>query len=138
MDIVEAKTTKNHAKRQKKKERAKTKPLDKVGSGEGQLGTPDISLKRCRLVNGKELVFRRPGEDTDEDDGDEDGPEPSVHEEPAHADSNKPAPVKQPHIVMEQKITIHEDDWPPHYMAPALDQLGSSLGNGLNSLILSR
>lgn len=52
------------------------------------------------------------GEDTDKDDGDEDGPEPSAREEPAHADSDKPASqlVEQPRIVTEQKIAIDEDD----------------------------
>lgn len=69
-----------------------------------------MPLKKRRLVNGKELVFRKPGEETDEDeDEDEGGPEANVRDEPVPADGNEPAP--QPAcIATEQKIIIHEDD----------------------------
>ncbi|KAG8213871.1 hypothetical protein J3R82DRAFT_10615 [Butyriboletus roseoflavus] len=115
-DLAKAKTAKNRAKRQKKKGRAKTKSSDKPGPGEGQSGTSDVPLKKRRLVNGKELVFRKPGEESDEDedeDEDEDGPETSAREEPrAPADSDEPdpQPAETPCIATEQKIIIHEDD----------------------------
>src|ERR1700761_3336472 len=64
---AEVKTAKNRAKRQKKKERAKA---GKVGTkAEGSSGTRvetkrvEIPLKKKRLVNGAEVVFRRPGEE---------------------------------------------------------------------------
>lgn len=112
-DLAEGKTAKNRAKRQKKKERAKTKSSDKAGRGEGQSGTSDAPLKKRRLINGKELVFRKPGEETDEDgDEDEDGLEGSAREELAPVDSDEPVPqpTEAPRIATEQKITIHEDD----------------------------
>ena len=70
-------------------------------------------MKKRRLVNGKELVFRKPGEETDEDgDEDEDGPEANAREEPTPADSDEPAPqpAEPSRIATEQKITIHEDN----------------------------
>ncbi|KAG6372332.1 hypothetical protein JVT61DRAFT_7772 [Boletus reticuloceps] len=114
-DLAEAKTAKNRAKRQKKKERAKTKSSDKVGPGEGQSGTSHVPLKKRRLINGKELVFRKPGEETDEDvdeDEDDSTPEASAREELAPADSDEPVPQPDEalRIATERKIIIHEDD----------------------------
>ena len=66
---ADAKTAKNRAKRQKKKERAKgVKPTEgrkAAGPSEEQ------SLKKRRVVNGKELVFRKPGEESDEESDEE-------------------------------------------------------------------
>ena len=111
--MAEAKTAKNRAKRQKKKERAKEKGkgADAGASGAGGGGSErdgaavDIPLKKRRLVNGQELVFKRPGEDESDEEGDV-GPLPSggglgadiAHEQPV-------GPVDEG-----QKITIHEDD----------------------------
>lgn len=72
-----------------------------------------MPLKKRRLVNGKELVFRKPGEETDEDgDEEEDGPEPGAREELTPADGDEPVPqlAEPSRIAAEQKITIHEDD----------------------------
>lgn len=73
-----------------------------------------MPLKKRRLVNGKELVFRRPGEESDEDGGEnenENGPDASAREEPpADGDEPAPQPAEAPRIATEQKITIHEDD----------------------------
>jgi len=106
-----AKTSKNRAKRQKKKERARGKAGEKDKEHDGdstpQRGdTPDVPLKKRRLVSGKELVFRRPGEDSDESE-DEVGPAPL--ESP---NSAEPAPAEQPAvpIIDAPRIIIHEED----------------------------
>ncbi|KAH9930379.1 DUF1168-domain-containing protein [Amylocystis lapponica] len=104
---AEVKTAKNRAKRQKKKDRAKGKEKEGT-SGPGE-GNADVPLKKRRLVNGKELVFKRPGEESDEDeDEDEDGP--------ALADSGEatnPAGVSDLSsvpVVDAPRIIIHEED----------------------------
>ncbi|KAF8581606.1 DUF1168-domain-containing protein [Ramaria rubella] len=64
---AEAKTSRNRAKRMKKKERAKGKGKEeatKVGSVPSVAG--DSPIKKRRLVNGSEMVFRLPGA-SDED-----------------------------------------------------------------------
>lgn len=102
---AEAKTAKNRAKRQKKKERAKGK------GGESEPKKRDDSsqvaeapLKKRRLVNGQELVFRRPGEDSDEDDEGDVGPTPSARQEDALPEQ----PIAP--VVDAQRIIIHEED----------------------------
>ncbi|KIJ18767.1 hypothetical protein PAXINDRAFT_110390 [Paxillus involutus ATCC 200175] len=111
-DLSEAKTAKNRAKRQKKKDRAKAKPSEKAGAGEsnGQgSGTSEAPLKKRRLVNGKELVFRKQGEESDEE-----GQEPHSLEEFHSADDNEPGlqitAEEAARIATERRITFHEDD----------------------------
>lgn len=75
-------------------------------SGEGSTEAP---LKKRRLVNGQELVFKRPGEEEDEDgsggEGDV-GPVPT-----ASKDGSSTLPDMQAVPVVEaQRIIIHEDD----------------------------
>lgn len=106
---AEAKTAKNRAKRQKKKERAKGKSgeHETIGrSDTGGAGASDVPLKKRRLVNGQELVFRRPGEESDDDEDEDVGPQPSV------AQSDEPAPEQPPAVpvVEAQRIVIHEED----------------------------
>ncbi|KAL1748773.1 hypothetical protein HDZ31DRAFT_28995 [Schizophyllum fasciatum] len=101
---VEAKTAKNRAKRQKKKERSKNKG---GGAGEEGEGKADVPLKKRRLVNGQALVFKRPGEESDNDDeaNDEVGPGPSAAEDvPADVVTEAPRVIEENHLV------IHEDD----------------------------
>ncbi|KAK0228297.1 DUF1168-domain-containing protein [Armillaria fumosa] len=101
--VTEAKTAKNRAKRQKKKERAKahgTQTTEKGGDD-----APDVPIKKRRLVNGKELVFRRPGEDSDAEDEE---PEPVPEREPQEVPQDIPSNL--PQVLDEPKITIHEDD----------------------------
>ena len=65
---------------------------------------PDAPFKKRRLVSGKEMVFRRPGEeDSDEEDEDDVGPMP---DNVAAAMTDAP-PVP---IVDAPRITIIEDD----------------------------
>ncbi|KAF9227416.1 DUF1168-domain-containing protein [Gyrodon lividus] len=113
-DLAEAKTAKNRAKRHKKKERAKAKPSDKAGDGGGQGGTSEAPLKKRRLVNGKELVFMKQGEESDEEEGEEPhGPCPGAEEfRSADGDGSGPqATVEEvARIATDQRITIHEDD----------------------------
>ena len=111
-----AKTAKNRAKRQKKKERSKGKgpagengPEDRGAEGDGRVS--DAPIKKRRLVHGKELVFRRPGEDNE---GDEEVDPSNLPEEAPGGDDddddeNLPV-VEVPKVVDEPRITIHEDD----------------------------
>ena len=68
----------------------------------------DAPVKKRRLVNGQELVFRRPGEESDDDeDGHEDvGPAPSTSR---NEDSVQGEPVAAP-VAEAQRIVIHEED----------------------------
>ncbi|KAG2750257.1 DUF1168-domain-containing protein [Suillus brevipes Sb2] len=102
-NITEAKTAKNRAKRQKKKERAKVKPSDK---GDGKDGTQEAPLKKRRLVNGKELVFRKPGEESDEEEVDDAEERDKVGQQ----DDPEAEQVPPPRIAQEQRIIFHEDD----------------------------
>ncbi|KAI0275554.1 hypothetical protein BGY98DRAFT_1081156 [Russula aff. rugulosa BPL654] len=101
---AEAKTAKNRAKRQKKKARAKgVKPAE--GGGKAAGASEEQSLKKRRVVNGKELVFRKPGEESDEESDEEDlGPQPgrtTAAQEPA---SSPGVPIAETPTIM-----IHED-----------------------------
>lgn len=109
-DQADAKTAKNRAKRQKKKERAKTKGNNEEGSAVKSSEADDknesnVPIKKRRLVSGRELVFRKPGEESDGSEGEEDdaqdkivGPEP-------------PTPVEEiSQHVETARLTIHEDD----------------------------
>ncbi|KAI0342104.1 DUF1168-domain-containing protein [Trametopsis cervina] len=102
---ADAKTAKNRAKRQKQKERAKGGKHDgKDGASGGRAdGGAEVPLKKRRLVNGQELVFkRRDGEDSDSD---EVGPMPTRTEE-----EDVPAASEAVPVVLAQRIIIHEDD----------------------------
>ncbi|KAI9455333.1 DUF1168-domain-containing protein [Lactarius psammicola] len=108
----EAKTAKNRARRQKKKERAKgSKSTDRAGGGGQATGASDEQvLKKRRVVNGKELVFRRLGEESDGENGEEDG-------DNKDETGPQPAPVEDEHeptpnvpIAGTPTIMIHEDD----------------------------
>jgi hypothetical protein len=61
------------------------------------------------LINGKELVFRQPGEESDEEHMDEavDNDEIGL---PEVADVEQESPEEAPRIAQEQQIIIHEDD----------------------------
>ena len=107
---AEAKTAKNRAKRQKKKERAKAGG-GKSNGGDGQAkdGKADVPLKKRRLVNGKEMVFRRPGEEGSDDEGggreESPGPRPELPNAVTDdADAEQAAPADT------TKVVIHEDD----------------------------
>ncbi|KAG2059185.1 DUF1168-domain-containing protein [Suillus hirtellus] len=105
-DIAETKTAKNRAKRQKKKDRAKVKPSEK---GDGKDGTQEAPLKKRRLVNGKELVFRKPGEESDEEEVDD----AEGHDRLGLANDleTEQIPTEEaPRIAQEQRIIFHEDD----------------------------
>ncbi|CDO69201.1 hypothetical protein BN946_scf185042.g103 [Trametes cinnabarina] len=111
-----AKTAKNRAKRQKKKERAKGKAADNKeqdGAGAGSEASgerADVPLKKRRLVNGKELVFRRPGEESSEEEEDDDdvAPMPQDSDKSTVAPSASDAPPVP--VVDAPRITIIEED----------------------------
>jgi len=112
-----AKTAKNRAKRQKKKEKAKAKGNNDdnqegsaVKSSEAddknELSAP---VKKRRLVSGRELVFRRPGEESEgseEEDAQEgrSGPEP-LDDAPSAVEASVAVRHAETHAVV-----IHEDD----------------------------
>ncbi|KAH9839537.1 DUF1168-domain-containing protein [Rhodofomes roseus] len=105
---AQAKTTKNRAKRQKKKERAKGKGTEKESAAAGpSADVSDVPLKKRRLISGKELVFRRPGEESDEEEEDV-GPVPAESAADAGDDPAKDA-AHLP-VVDAPRITIHEED----------------------------
>ncbi|GBE80992.1 hypothetical protein SCP_0307150 [Sparassis crispa] len=107
---AEAKTAKNRAKRQKKKERAKVKGPEKesAAGSETNAGQVDAPLKKRRLVSGKELIFKRPGADSDEDDDDDIGPAPPEQSlEGVDTGTLRQRPVP---IVDAPRIIIHEDE----------------------------
>jgi hypothetical protein len=126
---AEAKTAKNRAKRQKKKERAKAAKATEGGAGGAGGGQAagageEQTLKKRRVVNGKEVLFRRPGEESDEegsdeegsdeeyrggDDGDGDGEEPGPRLAPATVERELATPSTVP-IAETPSIVIHEDD----------------------------
>ena len=108
---AEAKTAKNRARRQKKKERAKgAKPAEGAGKAPG--ASEEQVLKKRRVVNGKELMFRKPGEESEEEDDDKDGHEQEESgPQPAPArDEHEPASPPSIPIVGAPTIVIHEDD----------------------------
>ncbi|KAG5634073.1 hypothetical protein H0H81_003495 [Sphagnurus paluster] len=106
--LAESKTAKNRAKRQKKKERAKSKggtAQEENSTSQGQdnneLSAP---LKKRRLVNGKELVFRQRGDETSDE---EEGGQVMLNlPEASSAQTNIPELVKAIEL---PKVTIHED-----------------------------
>ena len=69
---ADARTAKNRAKRQKKKQHAKTKGAghdeSNTTTGDGETSTSDIPFKKRRMVNGGEVTFKRPGDESQEDD----------------------------------------------------------------------
>ncbi|KAF9012369.1 hypothetical protein BDQ17DRAFT_1343762 [Cyathus striatus] len=115
-EVANLKTAKNRAKRLKKKAKSKSKSGHAEGSPNarevaGDVTASDIPIKKRRLVNGKELVFRKPGDSDDED-------EEHVYENvlASHSRSTDfdhqlryesvvPLPV-----IETPRITIHEDD----------------------------
>lgn len=107
---AEAKTARNRAKREKKKERAKTRgPTNEGASGSVDTGIHGSetgpTLKKRRLINGKELVFRQPG---DESDDEEDLNDPPLGSPTAPTDAD--GVMAEPHPARElPKITIHEE-----------------------------
>ncbi|TFK25701.1 DUF1168-domain-containing protein [Coprinopsis marcescibilis] len=120
-DVTNSKTAKNRAKRQKKKERSKGKGAK---NGDGESGDevigkatddmPSAPLKKRRLVNGKELVFKRPGEEDDDDeagvdgeDGDEVGPALPTQTPEDEGAGFAPAPIP---LAETPRITIIDDD----------------------------
>lgn len=114
--MTAAKTSKNRAKRLKKKERIKSKgkegEQDPKTSATKPTGTP---IKKRRLVNGAEIVFKMPGHGSDSDEEDRDA---GAHSEaevgpvdgPIQAsDDEADTPVSSLPII-ERKITIIDSD----------------------------
>lgn len=68
-------------------------------------------LKKRRVVNGKELVFRRPGEESDDDEGEEDGNnEDETGPQPPVEDGPEPTSTLNVPVAKAPTIIIHEDD----------------------------
>jgi len=98
---VDAKTAKNRAKRQKKKERAKAASTE-TSNADGQ--ADDGPVKKRRLVNGKELVFKK----RDDRESDEEEGGPTLGEQPSVTnEEDDPSTVPTSDVA---KITVHEDD----------------------------
>ncbi|KAG6841892.1 hypothetical protein C0991_005622 [Blastosporella zonata] len=99
-----AKTAKNRAKRQKKKDRVKSKATGTQDATDGPDERTMAPLKKRRLVNGKELIFRQPGEDSDDE---EVSISPSVPD--VSSSSANPANPEVVPIAELPKITFIED-----------------------------
>ena len=98
---LEEKTAKNRAKRQKKKEKAKVASKE-TSKADGQ--QDDGPIKKRRLVNGKELVFKK--KDDRESDDEEIGPVPSDQPSASNEDGSSMA-VPASDVA---KIVVHEYD----------------------------
>ena len=100
--VLDAKTAKNRAKRQKKKEKAKaaSKETPKV---DGQ--QDDGPIKKRRLVNGKELVFKK--RDDRESDDEEIGPAPNELPSATNEENGPPTAMPASDVA---RIVVHEDD----------------------------
>lgn len=69
---------------------------------------PDVPLKKRRLVNGAELVFKKPGEASDDESDDEEGPVPAQE---AEVQPTLHETMEERHRVVEtNRVTIVEDD----------------------------
>ncbi|KDR75853.1 hypothetical protein GALMADRAFT_226500 [Galerina marginata CBS 339.88] len=104
-----AKTAKNRAKRQKKKERSKKGGKDDADLRQSEHASGDLPIKKRRLVNGEELVFKKPTEGIDGDSDDEDRLQSSEHV----ADSEESVSTSRDEtlaLAETARITIHEDD----------------------------
>ncbi|KEP51629.1 DUF1168 domain protein [Rhizoctonia solani 123E] len=98
----EAKTAKNRAKRQKKKSRAMGKATQDGASGNSE----DPTKRRRLAADGANVVFRRPGESSD----DEDEPNPiPVIPQPAAIDLSDPSLPPDVKIAEPTQIIIHDD-----------------------------
>lgn len=64
------------------------------------------------MVSGKELVFRRPGEESDGEDGEEDGDneDETGPQPPSVEDEQEPTSIPSVPIAKAPTIVIHEDD----------------------------
>lgn len=113
--IAEAKTAKNRAKRQKKKGgKSKNAAGGDQGAGASSRGDGgdgnSAPLKKRRLVNGRELVFKKQGEDSDGEESDE--AEQNIVDNSATDSTTSvinDSEAVQPSIAA-SKIVIHEDD----------------------------
>ena len=111
-EFTNAKTAKNRAKRQKKKEKVKMKGTGQDNDSSrpvGEYTSTDLPIKKRRLVNGKELIFRRPGDSSDED---PDANEEATGQPDSSLRQSSPTLVSKdtPVVLETSKITIHEDD----------------------------
>ena len=81
---------------------------DSSRPGAEHTGT-DLPLKKRRLVNGKELVFRRPGDSSDED---PDANEEATGQPDGSLRQSSPTLVSKdtPVVLETSRITILEDD----------------------------
>ena len=116
-EAEEAKTAKNRAKRQKKKERARqgNASSNKTGGGgatQDGNSTSDAPLKKRRLVNGTEMVFKKPGEEGGES-GEEDedaGPRLTENEATEKAGEGDELALTSVPAVNAPKLNIIDDE----------------------------
>lgn len=107
-ELANTKTEKNRAKRQKKKERSKMKS---AGAAETEAyretaASMEIPIKKRRLVNGKELLFKRPGEGIDSDSDEEFHSARQIADTPQSTDLLFDAPP----VLEPARITIVEEE----------------------------
>ena len=101
-EALDAKTAKNRAKRQKKKEKAKVASKETSKADGPQ---DDGPVKKRRLVNGKELVFKK--RDDRESDDEEIGPLPAERPSATNEEDGSSAAVPASDVA---RIIVHEDE----------------------------
>jgi hypothetical protein len=119
IETADAKTSKNRARRQKRKAGKSGDKDTSPGPGNGMASAEggDSSKKRklglgTNAANGKGMVFRRPGEESEDDDE----PQDAAKEEQAAPGSDHETELPPVPVVQEEgKIIIHDSDWARRY-----------------------
>ncbi|WVR08127.1 hypothetical protein IAU60_005173 [Kwoniella sp. DSM 27419] len=106
---ADAKTAKNRAKRQKRKAGRGGKGGSSTPAGDddrnGGANSQGGGVGKRKLEGGAKVVFKRPGEESEDDEGDEEvGPTPVVDDVPVAVEAEAPRVVEEP------KITIVDED----------------------------
>lgn len=100
-----AKTAKNRAKRQKKKNRAMGKGADADGAGTGE----DPTKRRRLAADGANVIFRRPGDASDEEDDEDESPAFAIPRPSSLDESSLPELPPDVKIAEPTQIIIHDD-----------------------------
>jgi len=113
-DLAESKTAKNRAKRQKKKNRSRAKgPTNEDGTAGSDKAGTSLPIKKRRLVSGKKLIFKAPGDDNDGEDNASEGSD--IPDTEAMGNNNTVEAERLPgddsaKVAGASTIVIHEDD----------------------------
>lgn len=102
---AEAKTAKNRAKRQKRKGKKGDAP---AANGTAEADADEEGGTKRKLAGGGGVAFRRPGEETEENDGA--GLEQNGHDSSLVQVAHQDQPETRSMAVEEREIIIHDDE----------------------------